>query len=297
MKNPFSSYTKKIIKLLAEKKEPRVDDDTTEVALLDGDEISTVREAKSNNRLFYPIDLDLSEPESEIKYFCIYAITRDPEPFIEYLLYEENGVMCFPTKRPSLVKGVEKEGVKEYAGNSFIFNKISRSDKKLAKEYKWVLIDEICNHRKYQNCVISDIVYNLFINNPSMIYLYKGEQKLETPIVAFTGHEKRDNMTIALGGKNETGKFGYYYYFTNFDEVKGANHIIRYALFLKALTVNPQNDKSDNLRDKIEDPEWAGDSLYVGKIELEDGNFYRKNPLFVVKRYEQHVVLSWEKNI
>ena len=124
MKNPFSSYTKKTIKLLAEKKEPMVDDATTEVTLLDGDEVSTVKDAKSNNRLFYPIDLDLSEPRGKVKYFCIYAITRDPEPFIEYLLYEENGVMCFPTKRPSFAKGMSEEGVKEYAGNSFIFNKI-----------------------------------------------------------------------------------------------------------------------------------------------------------------------------
>tara|TARA_Y100001970_G_C14174153_1_gene825956 strand:+ start:334 stop:1245 length:912 start_codon:yes stop_codon:yes gene_type:complete len=303
MKNPFSSFTKKIIKLFAKKKEPPEADMI--VLDLKKDTKITMEEAKKNDRLFYPIQTTLSDPGGDQKYLCLYTITIYPRPFIEYFLYEENGVLSFPKYAQSLIgDGDLNMGVKEYADHSYIFYKIPR---RIKKSYKWVLVDEICNHRKCQNFQISEVVHNLFIDHPSLIYLRKGGRALEVPSVGYTGHNKKDNMTIALGSKNEKKEFGYYYYFSNYDEIKKSPYIIRYALFLDKVLVrlNRSNDEvlseKSNLLSRIEDPEgkWAeqNDSLYVGKIKLADGNFYRKNPLFVVKKYDQHVVLSWEKNI
>jgi hypothetical protein len=34
------------------------------------------------------------------------------------------------------------------------------------------------------------------------------------------------------------------------------------------------------------------DSVYIGKIELDDGSFFDKYPLWIVKDYEQQVMLS-----
>jgi len=287
--------------MIAQKKAPIASPKDMIVLDLKNDVKITVDNAKKKDRLFYPKKTTLSEPTSDTQYVCIYTINIYPRPFIEYLLCEERGVLCFPKKgkAASLVGDAEDEGMKEYAGYSFIFYKISRSIKKM---YKWVLLDEICNHRKCQNVPISNIVYDLFIDHPSLIYLYKGDQQLEIPTVGYTGHDKKDNMTIALGSKNEKKELGFFYYFTNYDDVEQSKYIVRYALFLDKLLVklNHPNDQviseKSPLLSRIEDPEgkWAeqNDCLYVGKIKLSDGNFYRKNPLFVVKKYEQHVVLS-----
>ena len=249
---------------------------------------------QKTDTLSYRPKLDLSDPVGTMKYYCIFSITRYPRPFIEFLLHKDKDVLGFPTKKQ---KENQEEGVKEHGGNSFIFYRTQREDP--PKNHRWVLIDEICNHRKFQNIPISKIVYNLFLENPSFIYLYKGEKKLEIPTVAYTGHDRKDNMTIALGAKNEMGKFGFYYYFRNYEKIKTATFLIRYALFLDQLLVNHISSGNERLIKRIEHPEgaWEGDSLYVGKIKLEDGNEYREHPLFVVKKFDQHVVLSWEKNI
>ena len=79
MKNPFSSFTKKIIKLFAKKKEPPEGD--LIVLDLKKDTKITMEEAKKNDRLFYPIQTTLSDPDGDHKYLCLYIRL--------FILYEE----------------------------------------------------------------------------------------------------------------------------------------------------------------------------------------------------------------
>jgi hypothetical protein len=123
---------------------------------------------------------------------------------------------------------------------------------------------------------------------------------------------------------------GNYYYFTDYqnaikkagwlNELAGCGGIIRCALFLGKMKVlrNNVDDKVDEskitkdyllnydetsmeyknakLLLKISDRDglWAEqyNSVYLGKIELDDGTTFNEYPLWVVKDYEQQVVLS-----
>ena len=136
------------------------------------------------------------------------------------------------------------------------------------------------------------------------------------------------NFGIPASGNNAV--LGNYYYFTNYQnavkmsgwgsEENMNGGIIRFALFLgnmKVLLNDPNDDADDSLitrnmllntdpssedykgvrsllRISDRDGKWTADydSVYVGKIDLDDGSVYEDYPLWVVKDYEQQVVLS-----
>ena len=123
---------------------------------------------------------------------------------------------------------------------------------------------------------------------------------------------------------------GNYYYFTDYqnaikksgwlNESEGCGCLIRCAVFLDKMKFvrNNPHDKVDEsnltkdillncdvnsveyknakllLRVSDRDGLWTKEynSVYLGKMELDDGTIFNEHPLWVVKDYEQQVVLS-----
>jgi len=154
----------------------------------------------------------------------------------------------------------------------------------------------------------------------------------EIPTTAYSSCSKNKlDFVLTFGVSPSTNNeiMGNYYYFTNYqnavklsflnDENENGG-LIRCALFLGNMKVpmNINNDIIDeseitqnillnsinNVKDKKNEQLllriidrnglWTHnyDSVYLGKIELDDGSFFEKFPLWVVKDYEQQVVLS-----
>ena len=159
------------------------------------------------------------------------------------------------------------------------------------------------------------------IEIPQVAYIGKNENKLE-----FT-------YTFGVSkSENSDAMFGSYYYFTNYTNAiheiinllsssnKKNNRcgIIRFALFLGNMTIkmNEKNDevddsniKKERLQDNTIDQHyeslisritdynanWAEkyDSVFVSRLELDDGSFLKNTPIIVVKKYEQQYSLSY----
>lgn len=154
---------------------------------------------------------------------------------------------------------------------------------------------------------------------PSVVYVGKEISKINFTYIF--GLSKPDNNLL----------FGPYYYFTNFKnaikqggwtEVKNNKNIkggiVRFALFTGSTKVilnkmsdsidkseiksyltstNKLNNLYENLTLRITDYDgkWAKkyDSIYVGDIELDNGEKMKNTPIYVVKKYEQHIPLSY----
>lgn len=114
--------------------------------------------------------------------------------------------------------------------------------------------------------------------------------------------EKRDNVVLT---DNEYGRYK-----------KGS--IVRFALFLGKMKVveNLPNDESDiseikkerindasldkniellTMRISDHDGKWSKfhDSVFLGKIELDNGEYLKNTPIYVLKEYEQQIPLSY----
>jgi hypothetical protein len=154
---------------------------------------------------------------------------------------------------------------------------------------------------------------------PSVVYVGKEVSKINFTYIF--GVSKPDNNLL----------FGPYYYFTNFknavkqsllSEVKNDKNvkggIVRFALFtgstkvvlnkisdsideseIKRYLISTKNANNlyENLTLRITDYDgkWSKkyDSVYVGDIELDNGEKMKNTPIYVVKNYEQHVPLSY----
>jgi hypothetical protein len=154
----------------------------------------------------------------------------------------------------------------------------------------------------------------------------------EMPVVGFVGKptEQKVNFTMIFGesAKNKSAIVGPYFYFTSFQHsfkdsgwidnckvVKGG--IVRFALFVGKTkyvenSPNDPNDDSEIKKQRMEDNNldknkeiqtlrisdhdgvWAKiyDSVYLGKLELDDGSFLEDTPMLVLKDYKQQTPLS-----
>jgi hypothetical protein len=201
-----------------------------------------------------------------------------------------------------------------------------------SNSHSWYgLIDEIVNHKHICNIKINEIVTQLFQENQEFcFFIDENNETYDLPIVCFTAKpEKNLNYTYVFGeikgDKNEI--LGPYYYFKDYynayeeayslikDDTKMG--LIRFAIFIGNVKYieNYPNDPVDeseikkqrlqdqNLDQNIErltmritdhDGKWADnyDSVYLGNLELDDGNFLKKQ-LFVVKEYNQQMPLSY----
>jgi len=194
-----------------------------------------------------------------------------------------------------------------------------------------VLIDEIINENQVCNFKISCEVIDFFTNNNEFLYLYdENNNKLETPLVLYQKCPKNKvDFMLTFGATLETNEeiMGNYYYFTDYTNCvnnvvnsKDNYGIIRFAVFLKNMKVvmNNINDPYDgslttqkmvfdydilseeykniklNIRISDRGGVWTQnyDSVYIGKIKLDDDSYFSNYPLWVVKKYGQQIPLS-----
>ena len=192
-----------------------------------------------------------------------------------------------------------------------------------------VLVDEIINTKNVCNIKINQDITNFFNENIDFIFLKDSNEKIfEIPSVVYVGKEfSKINFTYIFGTSKPDNNFlfGPYYYFTDFKNAvkqcignknndKGG--LVRFALFTGLTKVILNNisdpiDKSDikkeltsklnnlyeNLTQRITDygGKWVENynSVYVGDIELDNGEKMKNTPIYVVKNYEQQIPLSY----
>jgi len=193
------------------------------------------------------------------------------------------------------------------------------------------LIDEIVNHKNLCNIKINQLVSQVFQENKDLCFLVDENDCIyDLPVVCFTAKpEKNLNYTYVFGeikgDKNEIlGAFYYFkHYYNAFEEASNLIKddikmgIVRFAIFtgnvkyienypndiVDESEIKKQRLQDQNLDQNIErltmrisdhDGKWANnyDSVYLGNLELDDGNFLNKQ-LFVVKEYDQQMPLSY----
>jgi len=182
---------------------------------------------------------------------CIYRINVKPSstPFLEYLLFKnKENVMVFPEYNGGnphdlyeSIVGENHLAIENYKGMisnqgvAYMFYQyIQPSDMILKTPYKtksdelwWCLIDEICNWKKVLTMDVDKTVFQLFYDNPSLIYLYDTNyNKLEIPVVGYYGtYYKLLEFVYTFGVKESdiNSMYGPYYYFTTF------NRAVKYA--------------------------------------------------------------------
>lgn len=225
------------------------------------------------------------------------------------------------------------DGCFHFNNNIYLFFDITNCNVILNDIYKnnvlLLLIDEIVNQKNFCNIKINENISNLFIKNEDLCFLIdENNNHYEIPIVSFLSNPKKNvNFTYIFGESPKDKLFGYYFYFTDFNNCfkNDDECIIRFALFMGKTKYieNLTNDDIDNsetkntkLKDdnlnksnnyltiKITDYDgnWTKiyDSVYLGNIELENETKMLNTPLFVIKKYEQQKSLSYHyksKNI
>ena len=187
----------------------------------------------------------------------------------------------------------------------------------------WVLIDEICNHRKSLNFPIHKSVTSLFYLNPILIYLKQKTKNIDIPIVGYYGNYYKFLPIIASLGQKPTTwpnlEFGPYFYFTSYtgafryagwtsnykqrkvydkeiadeDGKLSKGGIIRFALFTEKTHVL-LDMKNSKISKYIHKNEWIKhyNSLYLGRVPRINGSVWHMNPRYVVKTFDQQLPLS-----
>ena len=283
------------------------------------------------------------------------------KPYLQYLLYKYpatnkkfGNLLVFPfidvktninvkTAANKLLHSVIKikitpTGFIQTDNTIFVFYNLSSVDEystipraeqqwlKLIKESNnlwWVLIDEICNHRKSLNFPIHKSVTSLFYQNPILIYLKQKTKNIDIPIVGYYGNYYKFLPIIASLGQKPTTwpnlEFGPYFYFTSYTgafryagwtsnykqrkvyDKEIANEdgkllkggIIRFALFMEKTNVllDMKNSKISKYMHKNE---WTKhyNSLYLGRVPRINGSVWHMNPRHVVKTFDQQLPLS-----
>lgn len=284
------------------------------------------------------------------------------KPFIQYLLYKYpkedkkiGNLLVFPfinvktnvtvkTVANKLLKSIIKikivpTGFIQTDDTVFVFYDLSVIDEystipraeqqwlKLIKESStlwWVLMDEICNHRKSLNFPIHKSVTTLFYKHPILIYLKNKTKIIDIPIVAYYGNYYKFLPIVASLGQKPTTwpdlEFGPYFYFTSYigsfryagwttnyrqrkvydKEVANENGklvkggIIRFALFMKSTRVLLDTKNSKISKYIYNKNEWSKNynSLYLGRVPRINGSVWHMNPRYVVKTFGQKMPLS-----
>jgi hypothetical protein len=178
------------------------------------------------------------------------------------------------------------------------------------------------NGDNYELPVVGYIGMNgINYNKVSFVYTFgnspKDKNAILGPYYYFTDYKN----SIREGGWSETGKP------VKVDDVlitdneygrykKGS--IIRFGLFLGKMKMvenlpNDENDNSYTKKERLEDTDldknmevmtnrisdhdgkWAEkyDSVFLGKTELDNGEYLKKTPIYVLKEYEQQIPLSY----
>ena len=224
------------------------------------------------------------------------------------------------------VTGVEQHilsytGYKKYNGCIYLFIDISFCDLKKCHGVQFCLIDEMVNVKMVYNKPIAPIVTNFVRDNMSLFTILDAKNKaFEFPSAVYVGCDEANlNFTYTFGNRksHENTMLGPHYYFTDFENASKHYGAVIFAIFTGHTLVkqNFPNDEMDEsllkqqkLDNKYElmtqritdyDGKWATDydSVYLGHIELDDGQMLRNTPIIVVKVYDQQIPLDYQINL
>ena len=215
-------------------------------------------------------------------------------------------------------------GYKKYNGDIYFFIDLSISSKfKNFYDSQLCLIDEMVNIKRVYNKPIDPRVTNFVQNNVASFTMLddKNNKALEIPTAVYLGcNESNLNFTYTFGNNksHDNTMLGPYYYFTNFENASKYFGVVRFAIFTSHMLVkqNLPNDEIDEsllkkqrlndqrLNHKYElmtqritdyDGKWAAnyDSVYLGHMELDDGQILKNTPIIVVKSHDQQIPLDY----
>ena len=215
-------------------------------------------------------------------------------------------------------------GYKKYNGDIYLFIDLSISSKiKNLCDSQFCLIDEMVNIERVYNKPIDPRVTNFVQNNMASFTILddKNNKALEIPTAVYLGcNESNLNFTYIFGNKksHDNTMLGPYYYFTNFENASKYYGSVRFAIFtghmlvkqnfpndeideslLKQQRLNDQrlNHKYELMTQRITDYDgrWAAnyDSVYLGHMELDDGQILKNTPVIVVKSHDQQMPLDY----
>lgn len=208
---------------------------------------------------------------------------------------------------------IKCNGLDIYNDDAYLFLDITKLNinYNVAADYRFAITNEIINKKSFSYEIDENSV-DFFTNNVGYGLLYQANgPQYETPVIGYvTSSKKKLEYNFHMGIKRENDMFGESYYFTNMENaVKGSECVIRIAVFLgkMCLKENFPEDTYDNLisyknnekmlfRITDHNEKWKKnyDSIYVGKIELDNGEEFVKGPVYAFKNYEQHKPLSYE---
>ena len=215
-------------------------------------------------------------------------------------------------------------GYKKYNGDIYLFIDLSISSKiKNLCDSQFCLIDEMVNIERVYNKPIDPRVTNFVQNNMASFTILddKNNKALEIPTAVYLGCDESNlNFTYTFGNKksHDNTMLGPYYYFTNFENASKYYGSVRFAIFtghmlvkqnfpndeideslLKQQRLNDQrlNHKYELMTQRITDYDgrWAAnyDSVYLGHMELDDGQILKNTPVIVVKSHDQQMPLDY----
>ena len=215
-------------------------------------------------------------------------------------------------------------GYKKYNGDIYLFIDLSISSKiKNLCDSQFCLIDEMVNIERVYNKPINPRVTNFVQNNMASFTILddKNNKALEIPTAGYLGcNESNLNFSYTFGNKksHDNTMLGPYYYFTNFENASKYYGLVRFAIFtghmlvkqnfpndeideslLKQQRLNDQrlNHKYELMTQRITDYDgrWAAnyDSVYLGHMELDDGQILKNTPVIVVKSHDQQMPLDY----
>jgi hypothetical protein len=196
------------------------------------------------------------------------------------------------------------------------------------KDFNCGIVYEIINSKHICSIPIDDSITYFFINNTpfyTLTSLDEDNTVIEIPISLYSLEKWNEiGYKYLLGLSKEEGIFGWYYYFTNYNNLfyqykkyyyGEKMGYIRHAVFIgycnykrnycsepldkskqKQLKLKEYQEKCDEIKyERITDYDgnWAKeyDSVYLGKI----ADFVEDAPLYAIKLYEQHVLLSYHE--
>ena len=328
--------------------------------------IDSDMEDSKNNTSILKVDTTLNTDKEQLKQYVgkevnILLINKIEDavlPFNCFLLEKQHNEICFLKMKltDALIDNVVSKyvsitlnknsveiqnnltflGFKEDSIPTIVYNYVQQHENVLLtrdSKYWWVLPDEIINLNNVCNFKINKEVYDFFINNNELIYLYdEKNEKIQVPQTVYYGTEKKMlnyNTTFGIQKSEKSALIGPFYYFTNYinaikkggwsaqNEKHDEGGIIRFAVFpLKtySFVYHPKLSKQDNsdIRKEIEktNPEyvqktgyyrdhngdWSNeyDSAYLGPmINKDTGEVLSEYPYFVTKNNNQQMAISY----
>lgn len=188
--------------------------------------------------------LNINEPDIEegnILQICFYAINDMPNPFLEFLFFNENDNLNFlkfkyngniPSKEGyNIIKNIffEFDETIKYTGyidNILFYEMVTNIENvsyKKKKDKMWfLLVDEIINKKYSLHMNVDNEVVSFFLKNSSLLFLIDDKNRiLPSPIACYFGHYLSYIKAISVFGVQKASLYasqGPFYYFSNYHE-------------------------------------------------------------------------------